>query len=185
MSQWVERAENGAALVEVTLKKRTLGAYALNLVLVQNYKQPPKMLAIDGVHPLDTQKLSGYITVATDLGIAAKTASFEGLTEIPFASVPGERATSGGSSLAYKFIAAAPAAAPQPSVSGAIAGIAPLPDARLFYGKDDYIEIPHDLMRKSIAKRLSSAAASIPGARARKIGSRRVTEASGPPIMRQ
>jgi pyruvate dehydrogenase E2 component (dihydrolipoamide acetyltransferase) len=53
---------------------------------------------------------------------------------------------------------AAPPAA-QPSVGGAIA---PLPDARLFYKPDDYVEIPHDLMRKSIAKRLSSAAASIP-----------------------
>jgi pyruvate dehydrogenase E2 component (dihydrolipoamide acetyltransferase) len=41
-------------------------------------------------------------------------------------------------------------------------GPALLPDARLFYKPDDYVEIPHDLMRKSIAKRLSSAAASIP-----------------------
>ena len=112
VSQYVERAENGVALVEVTLKERTLGAYALNLVLVQNYKQPPKTLAIAGVHPLDTQKLSGYITVATDLGVAAKTESFDGLTEIPFASVPGERGVSGGSALAYKFIAATPGTEP-------------------------------------------------------------------------
>ncbi|MGA7675902.1 MAG: pyruvate dehydrogenase complex dihydrolipoamide acetyltransferase [Rhizomicrobium sp.] len=56
----------------------------------------------------------------------------------------------------------APVAAPQPSADGGIVGIAPPPDARLFYGKDDYVEIPHDLMRKVIAKRLSSAAASIP-----------------------
>ena len=98
--------------MEVTLKERTIGAYTLNLVLVQNYRQPPKTLAIAGVHPLGTEKLSGYITVATDLGIAAKTASFEGLTEIPFASVPGERAVSGGSALAYKFIAAAPGTGP-------------------------------------------------------------------------
>jgi pyruvate dehydrogenase E2 component (dihydrolipoamide acetyltransferase) len=41
-------------------------------------------------------------------------------------------------------------------------GIAPLPDAKLFYKPDDYVEIPHDLMRKSIAKRLSSASALIP-----------------------
>ena len=32
VSQWVERAEDGAPLVEVTLKERTLGAYTLNLV---------------------------------------------------------------------------------------------------------------------------------------------------------
>ncbi|HXQ20861.1 MAG TPA: hypothetical protein VN812_04260, partial [Candidatus Acidoferrales bacterium] len=112
VSQWVERTENGAALVEVTLKERTLGAYTLNLVLGQNYKQPPKTLAIAGVHPLDTQKLSGYITVATDLGVAAKTGSFDGLTEIPFASVPGERAVAGGSALAYKFIATSPGSEP-------------------------------------------------------------------------
>jgi len=43
-----------------------------------------------------------------------------------------------------------------------ISGIAPLPDAKLFYKPDDYVEIPHDLMRKSIAKRLSSATALIP-----------------------
>jgi type II secretory pathway pseudopilin PulG len=112
VSQWVERNEGGAPLVEVTLKERILGAYSLNLVLVQNYQQPPKTLAIAGVHPLDTQKLSGYITVATDLGVAAKTESFDGLTEVPFASVPGERAVSGGSALAYKFIAATPGAEP-------------------------------------------------------------------------
>ena len=44
----------------------------------------------------------------------------------------------------------------------AIPGIAPPPDARLFFAKDDYDEIPHDSMRKSIAKRLSSAKALIP-----------------------
>ena len=42
VSQWVERTENGAPLVEVTLKERTVGAYTLNLVLVQNYKLPPR-----------------------------------------------------------------------------------------------------------------------------------------------
>jgi pyruvate dehydrogenase E2 component (dihydrolipoamide acetyltransferase) len=56
--------------------------------------------------------------------------------------------------------ATAPAA--QPTAAAAATGFAPLPDARLFYKPDDYVEIPHDLMRKSIAKRLSSAAASIP-----------------------
>jgi hypothetical protein len=112
VSQWMERNEDGAPLVEVTLKERTIGAYTLNLVLGQNYRQLPKTLAIAGVHPLGTDKLSGYTTVATEHGVAAKTGSFEGLTEIPFAGVPGDRAASGGSALAYKFIAAAPAAAP-------------------------------------------------------------------------
>ncbi|HVV65056.1 MAG TPA: pyruvate dehydrogenase complex dihydrolipoamide acetyltransferase [Rhizomicrobium sp.] len=40
--------------------------------------------------------------------------------------------------------------------------VAPLPDARLFYKPDDYDEIPHDSMRKAIARRLSSSKALIP-----------------------
>ena len=39
---------------------------------------------------------------------------------------------------------------------------AALPDARLFYSPDDYVELPHDSMRKAIAKRLSASASGIP-----------------------
>jgi len=56
-----------------------------------------------------------------------------------------------------------PVTKPQSSApSTSIAGIAPLPDARLFFKPDDYEEIPHDSMRKSIAKRLTSAKTLIP-----------------------
>ena len=41
-------------------------------------------------------------------------------------------------------------------------GIAPLPDARLFYKAGDYEEVPHDSMRRTIAKRLTSAKSLIP-----------------------
>jgi pyruvate dehydrogenase E2 component (dihydrolipoamide acetyltransferase) len=43
-----------------------------------------------------------------------------------------------------------------------VPGIAALPDARLFYRPEDYEELPHDSMRKSIAKRLLSAKTLIP-----------------------
>jgi pyruvate dehydrogenase E2 component (dihydrolipoamide acetyltransferase) len=59
--------------------------------------------------------------------------------------------------------AAMPVARPgAPGEGAAIAGIAPLPDARLFYREGEYEAIPHDSMRKSIAKRLSSAKTLIP-----------------------
>jgi pyruvate dehydrogenase E2 component (dihydrolipoamide acetyltransferase) len=41
-------------------------------------------------------------------------------------------------------------------------GVAPLPDARLLYPQGSYEEIPHDSMRKAIAKRLTSAKTLIP-----------------------
>jgi pyruvate dehydrogenase E2 component (dihydrolipoamide acetyltransferase) len=60
----------------------------------------------------------------------------------------------------------APASQPQaaaPSAAApAIAGVAPLPDARAFFKSEDYEEIPHDSMRKAIARRLTSSKTLIP-----------------------
>ena len=60
--------------------------------------------------------------------------------------------------------AAKPAAAGAPAAGGGagIPGVAPLPDARLLYPAGSYEEIPHDNMRKAIAKRLTSAKTLIP-----------------------
>jgi pyruvate dehydrogenase E2 component (dihydrolipoamide acetyltransferase) len=58
---------------------------------------------------------------------------------------------------------AAPGALASPApAAGAMSGVAPLPDARLFYKKDTFEETAHDSMRKTIAKRLTSAKALIP-----------------------
>ena len=56
---------------------------------------------------------------------------------------------------------AKPAAAGAPASGGGI-GVVPLPDARMFYKAGEYEEVPHDSMRKAIAKRLTSAKALIP-----------------------
>ena len=59
--------------------------------------------------------------------------------------------------------AAKPAAGAPAAAGGAgIPGVAPLPDARLLYPAGSYEEIPHDNMRKAIAKRLTSAKTLIP-----------------------
>jgi pyruvate dehydrogenase E2 component (dihydrolipoamide acetyltransferase) len=56
-----------------------------------------------------------------------------------------------------------PAAAPgAPATASTIPGITSLPDAKLFYKPDDYVEVPHDSMRKAIARRLTSAKMLIP-----------------------
>ncbi len=108
IAQWVEKSDGDRRVLEVLLKQRTLGDYALELQLVKSQKELPKTMEIIGVHPLDTAKLSGFVIVSPDAGVQAKTASLEGLTEVPVTSVP-----EGGSGLAYKFIGADPA----PSVS--------------------------------------------------------------------
>jgi pyruvate dehydrogenase E2 component (dihydrolipoyllysine-residue acetyltransferase) len=54
-----------------------------------------------------------------------------------------------------------PQAQPAPAAA-AMMGVAPLPDARAFFKPEDYEEIPHDAMRKAIARRLTSAKTVIP-----------------------
>jgi pyruvate dehydrogenase E2 component (dihydrolipoamide acetyltransferase) len=55
--------------------------------------------------------------------------------------------------------AAKPASAPVAAEPVVIGG---LPDARMFYAADSFEEVPHDSMRKSIAKRLTAAKAQVP-----------------------
>jgi pyruvate dehydrogenase E2 component (dihydrolipoamide acetyltransferase) len=60
---------------------------------------------------------------------------------------------------------AAPVARPAvsaPAGEAGIAGVTPLPDARMYYKQGEYEEIPHDSMRKTIARRLTSAKTLIP-----------------------
>ncbi|HKS38506.1 MAG TPA: hypothetical protein VJW76_15035, partial [Verrucomicrobiae bacterium] len=52
---------------------------------------------------LDTSKLTGYLVVSAEVGVQARSASFEGLTEVPVNTVPG-----GAAGLAYKFLAVEP-----------------------------------------------------------------------------
>jgi len=54
------------------------------------------------------------------------------------------------------------AAAPKGEAGAPSLGVAALPDAKLFYKPGDYDEIPHDSMRKAIARRLTSAKTLIP-----------------------
>ncbi len=54
----------------------------------------------------------------------------------------------------------------KPAAAGAsgtaVTGLGSLPDAKLFYKEGSYEEVPHDSMRKAIAKRLTAAKALIP-----------------------
>jgi len=56
----------------------------------------------------------------------------------------------------------APAARAEPGGVAPSFAIAPLPDARAFFKPEDFDEIPHDSMRKTIARRLTSAKTLIP-----------------------
>ncbi len=104
-------ARSSGRLLEIALKERTSGVCTLRLELSRHFKALPKSLAIAGVQPLDTTKLSGFVSVVAEPGVAVKTESFDGLTEIPAVALPdGAALAAGGGALAFKFIAAEPQA---------------------------------------------------------------------------
>lgn len=121
--QWTERTVEGTPVLEITLNERTAGAYMLRVGMVRHLKELPHALPVGGVHPLDAQKLTGFVSVSADQGVALKTADFSGLTEIPVAvlessvgvaaatiSPTGQRIPISGSALSFKYIATEPVA---------------------------------------------------------------------------
>ncbi len=114
--QWSERVVEGTPTLEVTLKERTIGNYALRIGLVRHFTELPRALPIAGVHPLDAHKLTGYVSVLAEPGVALKTAELSGLTEIPVAALEsslgsaaatvgpaGQRIPIPGGALAFKY----------------------------------------------------------------------------------
>jgi type II secretory pathway pseudopilin PulG len=114
IQQQDERNDASGRVLEVTLKDRTSGAYTLSVELTRSFKELPQSLVIAGVHPLDTAKLTGFIAVSAEPGVAVKTEAFDGLTEIPPTALDNDKlVVSSGNLLAYKFISSEPKALPE------------------------------------------------------------------------
>ena len=112
VSQWSERTEGPARLLEVALKERTSGNYSLRVELTRSLKELPRSLAIEGMHPLETGKLTGFVSVSAEPGVAVKTEAFDGLAEVPVVSLPDFHTLRGVAGvLAYKCTAREPEAA--------------------------------------------------------------------------
>lgn len=116
----------GTDVYEANLGERITGPYSLWVTLSKNWNALPKTVDIVGVQPLDCAKLTGFVSVSSELGIVMKTETFEGLSEIPATGLPamlqaaqeagGRNFESAlqplsGSTLAFKRIATEPGAA--------------------------------------------------------------------------
>jgi hypothetical protein len=112
VNNWTEKTDAGVRVLEVPLRERTQGAVSLLVILAQTLKEPPKSLAVPAVHPLGVDKLNGFVAVSTEAGLSVKTESFDGLSEIPAATMPTGiyRGLSEQPTLAFKFLATEPSA---------------------------------------------------------------------------
>ena len=112
VNNWTEKTEAGARVLEVPLRERTQGAVSLLVILAQTLKEAPKTLAVPAVHPLGVDKLNGFVAVSTEAGLSVKTDGFDGLTEIPAATMPAGiyKGLSEQPTLAFKFLSSEPSA---------------------------------------------------------------------------
>ncbi len=125
IQQQNDRSEKSSHILEVVLKARTMGDYHLNIQLTRDLKELPKSLAMAGVQPLGVTRLTGYIAVSAEPGVALKTESFDGLIEIPSVSLPGDAGVAVNENvLAYKFISSGSQTAPQWNLSVATETVA-------------------------------------------------------------
>ena len=105
--QWIEKSD--PRTLEVSLKERTLGAHTLQIRLSRSHKDLSASIDLAGVMPLDLQKVSGFVAVSSEMGVAVKASAFDGLAEIPAAALgSGSGHGAGSSVLAYKLIGADP-----------------------------------------------------------------------------
>lgn len=105
MQSWSEHVDQGRRVLELALKQRTLGAVLVELQILHSHTNLAPTLALDGIHPLDVEKLTGYITVAAEPGVGIKTATLEGASEVPASTVWGLPTGTSGT-LAFKHLAA-------------------------------------------------------------------------------
>jgi hypothetical protein len=112
INNWTEKTDAGVRVLEVPLRERTQGQVSLLVILVQTLKEPPKALAVPAVHPLGVDKLNGFVAVSTEAGLSVKTESFDGLSEIPAATMPTGiyKGLSEQPTLAFKFLSTEPSA---------------------------------------------------------------------------
>lgn len=104
--QWNERPVGGDRVLEVTLKERSIGAYAMKIELSYALKELSPQMLLSGVQPVGVQKLTGFVAATAEPGISLKTAAFDGVAEIPVGLLPGGNPRGNETGLlAYKSIA--------------------------------------------------------------------------------
>lgn len=113
VQQWTERTAGDVRILEVALKERVSGNCQLVVELSRIFGVLPQPLPVVGVHPVDAAKLTTFIAVTANPGLAVNTDSFEGLTEIPAATLPDAGSLGGRAGvLAFKRISSEPQALP-------------------------------------------------------------------------
>ncbi len=86
--QWTEHADSAGRRLELAFQERFLGTGLVEIAMSQPIQETPARLEVPGVRPLGTSTLAGYVSVAAETGLALRSESFQGLTEIPVAELP-------------------------------------------------------------------------------------------------
>ena len=83
MAQWVEKKDEGGRVLEI-LEGAHRGADTPSRASSPQATRSTVEFQVPAVHPLGLGKVTSYVTVLADPGLAEKTGTMRGLTEIPY-----------------------------------------------------------------------------------------------------
>ncbi|MBT3296094.1 MAG: hypothetical protein HN383_12545 [Verrucomicrobia bacterium] len=98
---WKALSDADGSRVRVKFSQRILGQQRLDLVLYRWVGALAESVSFRGVYPVGAEKVTGFVKVGADLGLAVHVSASEGLTEVPANSV--RNIGNDGGALAYKF----------------------------------------------------------------------------------
>lgn len=108
MQRWTERLTPEGRWLEIALKVRTLGKIPVQVTLRRALTQLPPTLALEGVHPVGVQKLSGTVIASAEAGVGIKPGTVEELVEAPVAVSDLTTNRPSGIALSFKFVSPQP-----------------------------------------------------------------------------
>ena len=83
----IARTNHVDGRLELTLSQRTLGFYGLRVDL-QKLQPLAESIPVTGVHPLGTEKITGYLAVGAEPGLELKAEDVQNIAEIPSNELP-------------------------------------------------------------------------------------------------
>jgi hypothetical protein len=98
---WKVLDEADGPSVRVRFDQRILGSQRLDIELYRWVGALAENVGFRGVHPVGAEKVTGFVKVGADLGVAVHVSASDGLTEVPASSV--RNIGNDGGALAYKF----------------------------------------------------------------------------------
>ena len=143
----IARTNHVDGTLEITLSQRTMGFYGVRVDL-QKLQPLAESIPVTGVHPLGTEKLTGYLAVGAEPGLELKASDVQNIAEIPSNELPSRAPNAPGHTFGPPIVS-------MPATVLAFRHITPMPGDTLGWSLNVAPEQLDPWIRAEIANHLS------------------------------